>query len=179
MLQLYVSMLARTVLLAGGLNYLYIAYSSKSIVSNRYLFAAVGLAALYLVFDRDFYLPFLGKCAVPILEHGKTPMENAKSIEIKNLPPNVKVIYWAANANDSAFKNPMEAYGDYTNSGITRSDAEGNAILQVECPARYSVTKFGIMESQLPKHVHYRFETPDIPGLLSPVYTKSLEELCT
>jgi hypothetical protein len=170
----YANLFARLALIIGGINYMFIMRNSG--ISNSIFMVVVGLSALFLALDRDFYLPFLGKCVfpTPIITNPK----NVQTMTITNLPPNVNVIYWGAKNNNTPFDNPWEAYGDYSNSGITKSDAKGVAEIRLSCPAEYSVNKFGIINKKLKRHVHYRFELPNQYGMYSKVYNKMLNEKC-
>jgi uncharacterized membrane protein YuzA (DUF378 family) len=179
----YFIMLARLILVIGGLNYLVMLFFKQSLINYLHypvvmqaFTLAIGLSALYFMFNRDYYLPFLGSCVIPV--SGGKPEGELKSIPLTGLPPNTNVIFWAAKSNKNKIPNPMDAYGDFSNSGITQSDKNGNAVLQVNCPAAYTVSKFGVMKRDLPKHVHYRYELPQYRGIFSSVMTKYITEGC-
>ena len=58
---MYLDIFARLLLVFGGLNYLFTAITQKNeSMIVRLLMLSVGLSAVYFLFDRDFYLPFLG-----------------------------------------------------------------------------------------------------------------------
>jgi hypothetical protein len=116
--------------------------------------------------QRDTYLPFLGHTVMPkpITEY-KPSGENIITKTVENLPPNVKVIYWAALSSDKTIDNPYDAYGDYTNQGITTTDNNGSAILTVLKPTDYKVPFKGRLEP----HIHYRYWTS--PGMASRLFT--------
>jgi hypothetical protein len=99
-------------------------------------------------------------------------------MRITNLPPNVNFIYWAAKSSNTSFDNPWDAYGNYSNSGITKSDNQGIAEIKLACPAEYTVEKFGVIKKKLQRHIHYRFELPNQYGMYSKVYNKVLDENC-
>jgi hypothetical protein len=82
------------------------------------------------------YLPFLGRTVMP------------KTKVITNLPPNVKVIYWAA--------HPANKVIDI---GVTKTDENGKAILQFLMPSAYKGTL-----------THYRYWTSS--GMASRVFTE-------
>jgi hypothetical protein len=170
----YVYLFARLALIVGGINYLLIMGNSG--ISNKIFMTIVALSALFLGLDRDFYLPFLGNCVFPTLV--MTNPNKVKSMRITNLPPNVNVIYWAAKSSNTSFDNPWDAYGNYSNSGITKSDNQGIAEIKLACPAEYTVEKFGVIKKKLQRHIHYRFELPNQYGMYSKVYNKVLDENC-
>jgi hypothetical protein len=131
---------------------------------------AVLCGCVYLtMFNRNFYLPFLGYSAFPcgsMVE--KVPADANTEVKVV-VPPNVNVIYWASeNPNKLAepISNPWDAYGNYDNAGVVKSDDSGVAILKVRMPVSYKV---GLMHKTLNKHVHYRY--CELAGMLSEVKT--------
>ena len=179
---MYTNLFARFLLVIGGINYLFLSLDINLLGSiKRYpifiktIFVLIGLSALYFIFDRDFYLPFLGKCVIPI--GPKKSTENLKKIKLSGLPPDSYVIYWGAKPNTQVIPNPMDAYKDYSNSDISKTDSKGDIIIELECPSEYMVSKFG-MNKKLSRHIHYRFELPEYKGIFSKVYTKNLDDNC-
>ena len=120
---------------------------------------------IFNIFNRDYYLPFLGDSAFPCgLFEEKVP--NHANIKVfVHTPPHSGVIYWAAETNNNIIQNPSLAYGSYTNVGITKSDGKGLTILKIRRPTSYK-TPFGKI---LKPHVHYRVCTNN--GMLSSVKT--------
>ena len=182
--KMYLAFFARIILMIGGLNYLYMGIANVKTTflflnNPRFIFIIIGISALYLFFNRDYYLPFLGETVVPIIKQ-KIDSKNLLSTTIKNVPPNATVIYWAAKPEienaDNIIKNPYIAYSDYSNSGISIANENGEAIIQYECPSKYKVGKF--IKNTLEKHIHYRYMDPIFPGVLSPVKTLFLNENC-
>jgi hypothetical protein len=179
------SFFARIFLILGGINYLYLAMSSKGkflfldIPKNilNIIYLIIGISAIYLMFNRDYYLPFLGEAVVQSIIPFKKESTNLVKTTIKNLPPNSTVIYWAAKAG-SIITDPYKAYDDYTNSGVSKSDEKGQAEIEYECPVSYKVGKIGFMKKILPKHIHYRYIDPRLPGFMSPVKTLFLNVDC-
>jgi hypothetical protein len=142
-------------------------------VSNIFNIGLIGIA-LYYLFNRDFFLPFLGPAVIPIAKT-EQQQENMINVNLSNLPLNTNVIYWASQKSEGTFKDPIIAYEDYSNSGITMSDNMGNANIKISCPSPYYITKFGIKKKLLKKHVHYRYELPNYKGIYSSVHTKNIE----
>ncbi len=172
---MYINLISRFLLIVGGINYLLMSFNNSYSIISRSFFILIGLAALYFIFDRDYYLPFLGECAVPI--GTQKPIENLKQIKLSGLPPNTKIIYWGAKYSSQVIENPFEAYKDYSNSNIGTTDNNGDIIVELECPSEYLVPKFGF-KRKLKRHIHYRFELPKYKGLFSKVYTKYLDSEC-
>jgi uncharacterized membrane protein YuzA (DUF378 family) len=136
----------------------------------RFIYLVVAMSAIVLMVQRDTFLPFLGKTVMPqpITEH--TPKGDLIKKTVENLPPNVKVIYWASLPSDKVVDNPEDAYGDYSNQGVTTSDAKGNAILHVKNPASYKIPSYyDPFKGTLKPHIHYRYWTSN--GMASRLYT--------
>jgi len=121
---------------------------------DKFITVICGICALSLVFERDVYLPFLGDCVVPQQAFliDRLPARSNKIVRIK-VPPKVKVIYWAAEPGDTIAKSPWEAYKNYRNTGVTRSDIEGKATLRFRYPRGYKTPK----GETIRPHVHYRY----------------------
>lgn len=127
--------------------------------------------SLVMLFDRDLFLPFLGKCAVPqsILTL-QTPKDADTKVNV-NVPPNTKVLYWAAEPNTNSNIMPWTAYKKYTNAGVVISNKDGVAELIVRNPGGYSKP---FPKGKLESHVHYRYVRTN--GMLSRVYTEFLKK---
>lgn len=172
-------MLAKFLLVLGSINYLFLAGSNFNIFSviqspmlRNSLFVLIGVSALYFAFNRDYYLPFLGQCVIPSGD-ANIPQANAKQVTLSNLPPNTRIIFWAAQANNNSSQDPITAYGDYNNSGTVKTDNTGSATITLNCPSQYSVSKFGFSK-KLKRHFHYRYEIPGHRGIFSRVYTQNI-----
>jgi uncharacterized membrane protein YuzA (DUF378 family) len=142
----------------------------RSILTNA-LFLGMGLAALGLAFCRDFYLPFLGQTVMPcslLTEH--TPEGANTSVRV-HVHPGAKVMYWAAEPENTELKEIQDwrkAYLGFRNAGVTIANADGIAELKVRKPQAYSVPMKGKLES----HVHYRVCGDD--GMMDRVETTFL-----
>ena len=143
----------------------------------RIVMMVVGLLAIIIMSSRDLYLPFLGDTALPAAVLPNTIARGNVVLAIDGLPPNVKVVFWAASPGASVGDTPQAAYsaaaGKNPNGGITTSTADGVAHITIDCPQNYKVNRLGI-DKVLPKHVHFRYALPDSPGLFSPVLTKNI-----
>jgi hypothetical protein len=142
-------------------------------VSNVFNIAIIGLA-LYYLFNRDFFLPFLGPAVIPVAKI-ENKLDDMINVNLNKLPPNTNIIYWASQKSEGTINDPIVAYKDYSNSGVAISDNMGNANIKIACPSPYYVNKFGIKKKLLNRHVHYRYELPDYKGIYSSVYTKDID----
>jgi hypothetical protein len=180
---MYLTLVARFLLVIGGLNYLFMSIINVDIFSylknypiiTNFVMLAIGLSAAYFLFNRDYYLPFLGSVAIPVGVTKST--ENLKQIKLSGLPPNTTVISWGSTESNNVFDTYTKAYGVYSNTDISKTDENGVAIVKLACPGPYYVPGFG-MRKLLKRHIHYRYQLPKYKGLFSRVYTKFLDENC-
>jgi uncharacterized membrane protein YuzA (DUF378 family) len=118
---------------------------------DKIIYVIVAICAILLASRRTTWLPFLGKSVLPdSLVQLKTPQKSDKKITIKT-KPNSKIAYWAALPKGD---NPdvITAYGDFSNSGVVMSDANGVAELPILMGSAYTVPS----GRKIPRHVHYR-----------------------
>lgn len=173
-------MLAVALVLIGGVNWglvgatnldLVRAVAGKSVVA-RAIYVLVGLAALWLAFSRDTYLPFLGETVLPCAALAeKTPDHADTEVAIHGVTPGAKVLFWATEPSTeglSTLKDWRRAYLDFANAGVTTVDAGGHAVLRVRKPQPYTVPMMGRLEA----HVHWRVCGDD--GFLGPVQTTTV-----
>lgn len=178
----YIQMLAKLFIIIGSINYLssvllntsFNNYLPKTIVPI--LIIIIGLSGLYVGFNRDYYLPFLGHTVIPV--GPSKPTENLKQMKLSGLPPNTIVMAWGSQSTEKVFEDPFEAYGDYANTEIKKTNDKGEVIIELPCPSEYYVNKFGVMKRKLDRHIHYRYQLPEYKGMFSRVYTKYLDEKC-
>ena len=174
----WIYLVAILLVIVGGLNWGMVGAVDYNLVAKfgdlirlpivaRIIYIVVGLAAIYLAFDRNTYLPFLGETAYPCGSMGDRVPDNATISMDVQVPPNSKVVYWASEHSSEmdVAHNPWEAYTNYANTGVVTADGEGKAILKIREPTKYK-TPIG---KTLEKHVHYRYCV--VPGMLSEVYT--------
>jgi len=118
--------------------------------------ALAGLAALYVGFQRDTYLPFLGETVMPCSVLKEQEPEHADTaVSVSGLEPGAKVLYWASEpATDglATIKTWDRAYLEFANAGVTRVGTDGHVVLRVRKPQPYTVPVIGRLES----HVHWR-----------------------
>jgi hypothetical protein len=166
MFKIYLDLFARSLLILGALGYFLMSYKKTHILVIIFGIL-VGLSGLYYVLDRDFYLPFLGPTVVGTDNQGV--ITNPKvQIKLTDLPKNKNIIYWAAGSKRGIYGDPITAYRSGV-AGMTKSNSDGQATLELEIPSEYKVGT--LFKMKLKRHVHFRYEL-DTPGLYSRVYTK-------
>ena len=144
-------------------------YINKNKVISFIIILLIMASILYYVFDRNFYLPFLGWAVYPCGSLAEKVPSNADMTVTVQVPAGVNVIYWASEPSattEQPISNPWDAYANYENSGVVRADASGNAILRFRSPSSYRV---GVLNTKLNTHVHYR--VCKHPGMLSDIKT--------
>lgn len=178
----YLRIIIITLVLVGSLNWGLVGLFNVNLVQSvsslfnrnhseyieKFIYILVGFAAVMLVIDRNTFLPFLGTAAFPKPLSGAISPEakgEMKSVIVKDLPPNVKIIYWAANSSDKVVDNPIDAYGNYENQGIAISNDKGEATFVVNPPTAYIVP----INGKLNPHIHYRYWNSN--GLTSEIKT--------
>ena len=147
----------------------------KLIPGIFYLYIMISVAVIYFLFKRNYYLPFLGRTVYPCKrkEIEKIPYiegyERQPEKTILTNYPDKNIIYWAAMPGKKKKKTPEDAYKDFENSGIARSNQKGKVTFTYYKPVGYSVNRFGF-EKELKPHIHYRACLGN--GLLSQIETK-------
>ena len=165
-MNVYIQLIIRILVIYSAVNY--IIYNKDNIIIKVILTIAIIVTLL----DRNYYLPFLEKCVIPI---GNTKnIENNIAIKIKNLPPNTNVIAWSAEKSETIHPDPYIAYGNYNNYDITKSNENGEATVMLSCPTEYLVRN----DKKINKHIHYRYELPEYKALFSEVKTQFVEQEC-
>lgn len=133
------------------------------------IYVVIGLSALFHVFSRSYYLPFLGDTVYPCnaLEE-RVPAGADFSAKLQTSPGAI-VVYWAAEPSQAVKSDPWAAYGGYENHGVARADGRGVATLMFKMPGQYRVGLFG---RTLKPHLHYRVCRGK--GMLGPVRNLAL-----
>ncbi len=125
------------------------------------------LCALYLAFQRNTWLPFLGESVLP---SALVPLKvNSGDTEVEvRVSPEAKVVYWSSKPSREQSSPPdvETAYDDYSNSGVTQSNIDGIAKLAFNKGTDYEVPGGKVIKS----HVHYR-EMDMKYGMMGPVQT--------
>lgn len=126
--------------------------------------------AIFLMSDRDVYLPFLGEMVFPkALLRPQEPTGTTQTIrvELTDVADGTPIVYWAAEPSESHVKNPWLAYSEYQNAGVALVQM-GSAEFKVRPPASYYVPSGRLLK----RHVHYRVMQPN--GMLGSVQTAYL-----
>jgi hypothetical protein len=131
----------------------------------RILFGLIAVAALYVMFCKDTYFPFLGTTVLPsaVLTE-KTPDGADTAVQVI-VEPKAKVVFWAAEPGTDVLHNWQDAYGQFVNAGVTTADMNGVAMLRVRRPQPYTVP----LKGTLAPHIHYRVSRDG--ALMDPVQT--------
>lgn len=168
----YIDLYTRILLIIGGLlislNYLFGIDLPMNNKLSQFLIVLIVFSTIYNVFNRDFYLPFLGHTVLPLAADGI--YGDLIDVKITDLPPDTNVVFWASQEGD-LFENPIKAYGKYKNSGIGKTDSNGEIVIKITNPSSYKVSKLG-KEVVVKPHVHYRYEYLEYPGMFSKIFTK-------
>ena len=155
--------IAVLLLVVGGLNWGLVGAFKFDLVATlfgkkllaRTVYILVGLSALFVAFNRDTYLPFLGPMVAPCsVLADRTPPGATREVQV-TVNPGAKVLYWAAEPASEHLKQISswkKAYGDYENAGVTTANSDGVATLKVREPQPYAVPHKGRLEP----HVHFR-----------------------
>jgi uncharacterized membrane protein YuzA (DUF378 family) len=177
--KIYLEMIVKYIVIFGAINWGAIGLFQIDLVCcmsnlfktnvNNIVYSIIAVCGIYLLFNRNTYLPFLGETAFPVPLEDKTPVQNGDRLSavLTDLPPNKKVIYWASNPSSTTFNNPVDAYGNFENQGVVTSDKDGKATIIFNKPGSYKVNN-----KQLPLHIHYRYWTKF--GLTSDVKTVNI-----
>lgn len=164
----WLHLVAMVVLVAGGIM---IALNIRPVIAVSLTF---GVAALYVGFRRDTYLPFLGETVLPCsLLREQTPNHADTDVSISGLEPGAKVLYWASEPDTKGLAKINDwrrAYLDFANAGVTVADAGGHAVLRVRKPQPYTVLSFA--KGRIEPHVHWRVCRDG--GLIGPVMTTAV-----
>lgn len=134
---------------------------------DKVIYVIVAVCGILLASSRTTWLPFLGKSVLPSnLVPLRTPTQSDMTVSIKT-KPNAKVAYWAA-LPTGANPDVITAYGDYSNSGVVMTDANGNAELPILAGSGYTVPS----GRRLERHVHYRV-FDEHHGMMDMIKTKN------
>lgn len=136
-----------------------------NIYIDKIIYIIVAISAIWLASNKTTWLPFLGVGIFPsTLVPLNKPTDTNKKVVISTTP-NTKVAYWSSKSKDIN-TNVVDAYGDYSNSGVVMSDASGNATLEFSESTGYTVPSGKVIS----KHIHYRtIGSPD--GMIGAVET--------
>jgi uncharacterized membrane protein YuzA (DUF378 family) len=167
-------LVAIVLVIIGGLNWGIVGGFGVNLIDkiglprlSKTVYIIVGLATLYILMDRNTYLPFLGDTVYPCSSLADKVPDKATISHMVKVPPNSKIVYWASEHSDKmdVMPDPWSAYMNYENTGVVTADATGKAMLRIRAPSAYKTP----MGKTVDKHIHYRY--CKVPGMLSQVYT--------
>lgn len=136
---------------------------------NTIIYVVVALSALFLAFQRETWLPFLGDSVLPgaVVPEKKNSGDTTVDVHVK---PGAKVAYWAAKAPESSVNGAessvpkvKDAYAHFENSGVVIANDAGVATLVFNKGTSYIVPS----GREIKSHVHYREFGED--GMMGPV----------
>ncbi len=158
--------------LAEYLSLVFFRVFRKRVAIDTGIYVVFFLCALYLAFQRDTWLPFLGESVLP---SALVPLKvNSGDTEVSvRVRPEAKVVYWSAKpstsdneSDDGSVPEVKAAYDDYSNSGVTQANIDGVAKMAFNKGTDYEVPSGRVIKS----HVHYR-EMDLEYGMMGPVQT--------
>ena len=142
-------------------------YYIKNLEFKKIILTLLSFYAIFLLFNKNTYLPFLGNTVLPsklICNNNNNDLiknnNNLIHLKIYTDKDTEKIVWWAAD-NDNINKvinNPNDAYKNYNNSGISLVN-NGLAEVVLLCPKSYMAGG-----RELPKHLHYRESKKDMLG---------------
>jgi len=138
-------------------------------ILGRGIYILMGISALFVAFNRDTYLPFLGESVFPasVLQN-QVPSGATRTVQVRGTP-NTKIVYWASEPTDGTLKSAEKAYKNYNNAGVSITDHNGVAELKVREPQDYTIPF-----RHLEPHVHFReCSTDGFLGRIKTIYVKS------
>lgn len=148
-----------------------------SLTDINIIYKIVSLFVIILVIfvssNKKTFLPFLGPTVFPpsLFNFNLIPNGDLEKVELYlNAVDGTRIIYWGSLQDDNVKNNPIDAYGDYSNTGIAEIK-NNKATLYYNYPSNYKVGTF--VNKVLEKHIHYRLVYPNNP-MISPVYTKKV-----
>lgn len=129
------------------------------------IYFIAGFSIILLALNKYTWLPFLGESVLPSSLLHETKNTGDTSIKIK-IKPNNKVAYWSSLPSTDKNIKVEQAYGAYSNAGVTVSDKNGFAVLTFNKGTGYIVPS----GKYIKPHVHYR-ELNEF-GMMGPVKTR-------
>ena len=167
----YMHMIAMILILGYSMFYAILVMMYPNILSILKLISIIVIVfCIYLIVNKNTFLPFLGSTVMPpiLFTQDITPHGASETyvLNLENVPDGTRVIYWGALSSDDTKASPTEAYGDYSNTGVT-GVKENKATIYFNCPGEYNVSEFS---KTIKRHIHYRLIQPDSP-MMSQVYT--------
>lgn len=110
----------------------------------------------------------------PLKLYKMTNPEIKLTLDVGKSRANKMMLYWGAKStNKTTINDALNAYGDFSNYGVTRVNNEGKATLYFNCPQPYSTIEMGKSNREtFYRHMHFCFSNKTMTNWLSTVYTK-------
>ena len=147
----------------NGINYISdLCYDLVRIRVNKIIYVILALALVLFASHKSTWFPYLNETVIPtgLLKNSTPP--NANQVVQLLEKPNTKIVYWSVYPN-STNKNRVEAYDDFANAGVTTTDKDGNAELNIMRGTDY----FSMGGEKINRHIVYRLV--DYDGMLGPI----------
>lgn len=143
------------------------------IYSKSFVLKALGAVyitlVIFLMLDRDVFLPFLGETVFPkALLEPRVPKEATETVRVSlpGVADGTPVVYWAAEPSEQTMEDPWKAYSNYENAGVALVLLDA-VEFKVRPPGAYRVPS----GRELKRHIHYRvFQTNGMLGRVETVY---------
>jgi rhodanese-related sulfurtransferase len=125
--------------------------------------------------ERDYVEEFIEKIHDFSIRHNSN--EITVDLEMKKMA-NRKILYWAAKPKsyrDVTVKDAKTAYGNFSNYGVAKCDANGRARVYLKFPQVYSTVQKGHKKPQsFHPHIHFVISDVNEKKWLKQIYTKIL-----
>ena len=118
---------------------------------SKLIYLLAGVSIILLSLKKHTLLPFLGDTVIPATLIPETKNTGDTSIQIQ-VTPNTKVAYWSSLPSTNKTPPVDIAYGDNSNSGVSKSDENGFVTLTFNKGTGYIVPS----GKYIKPHVHYR-----------------------
>ena len=144
----------------------------------RVVMVVVGTLALVIMPCTELYTPYVGETLWPAFVLDDTPLRGNVAMQLTNLPPKVKVIYWASGKGGVATTSgggvaniTLQCDGG---NGDGDSDSDNNDTRTgVKAKIGSLASRLGI-DKDLPDHVYFRYELTESPGMFSRVHVEKI-----
>jgi hypothetical protein len=97
------------------------------------------------------------------------------TIEVSPKKEGKYVLYWASkpSTNELKTKNAKEAYGNFSNYGISKVQKDGKLCFYIKCPQNYETIEYGKrLKETFYRHLHFVFENKEKEWNEKKIYTK-------
>ena len=126
----------------------------RELYLDKIMYVLITLAAIKLSFRRTTFTPYLGYAAFPSQVFVNDKKNELGTIDVPvYVKPNTRVAYWGTLPRTTPYvPSVVEAYGDFSNSGVVTSDSNGLALLSILPGTSYLVNS----GEEYPRDIHYR-----------------------